>query len=137
MNADDFCRAFCNVLALREVPVGYVLRTPFRRADGDPIAIYLRKADDGTYRLEDDGQTIGRLEVGGVDLDSETRFEILVDLLKEHNAFFDERESLIHTDYLPETDVPWLAVQFSGLLLRVEDLSFLAPADAAPAESAR
>ena len=126
MNSEDFCRAFCALLALREVPIGYVLRTPFRRSDGDPIAVYFRKAEDGTIRLEDDGQTMGRLEAGGVDFDSETRFETLTDLLKEYDAYYDERESILHTEYMSADDAPWAAVQFSGLLLRVEDLSFLA-----------
>jgi uncharacterized protein DUF1828 len=126
MTADDFCRAFCDLMALNEVPIGYVLRTPFRRPDGDPIAIYLRRSEQGTYRLEDDGQTIALLADGGVDFDSETRYEVFTDLLKEHDARWDENESLIHTDYLSEQDVPFAAVSFSALLLRVIDMTFLA-----------
>jgi hypothetical protein len=126
MKDEDFCRAFCAFVALHEVPIGYVLRTPFRRADGDPVAIYLRRAEDGRFRLEDDGQTIAYLEDHGVDFDSETRSETMADLLKEYDAYWDDNESLIHTDYLPPADVPWIAVQFSALLLRVADLIFLA-----------
>lgn len=126
MNDEDFCRAFCSLLALHEIPIGYVLRTPFRRADGDAVAIYLRRGEDGTYRLEDDGQTIAYLEERGVDFESETRSEILADLLKEYDAYLDDDESIIHTDYMPESSAPWAATQFSALLLRVMDMTFLA-----------
>jgi hypothetical protein len=126
MKDDDFCRAFCSLMALHEVPIGYVLRTPFRRADGDAVAIYFRRGEDGTYRIEDDGQTIAYLEENGVDFDNDTRFETFADLLKEYDAYWDENESLIHTSYFLPSDVPFAAVQFSALLLRVADLIFLA-----------
>lgn len=125
MNEDAFCEAFCQRLALREVPIGRVLKTPFRRPDGDPIDVYMRRADDGTYRLEDDGQTIGFIEAGGVDLESDTRFEALTELLREYDAFWDENESLLHTDYLLEERLPPAAIKFSALLLRIYDLLLL------------
>ena len=125
MNEEDFCHAFCRHLALREVPIGYVLRSPFRRPDGDPIDIYMRKAEGGTYRLEDDGQTLGFIEANGVDLDSERRFEVLVSLLKESDAFLDEREWLVHSRYLAPSELPAAAVRFSALLLRMFDLLLL------------
>jgi Domain of unknown function DUF1828 len=128
MNDEDFCRAFCHNLALREVPIGYVLRTPFRRTDGDAISIYLRLADDGTVRLEDDGMTVGYLEANGFDLESDSRFESLADMLKEHGAFLDEGNCLIHTAALPAPEAPGAAVRFSALLVRIYDLLLLTPA---------
>lgn len=125
MKDADFCRAFCAPLALREVPIGYVLKTPFRRPDGDPIAIYLRRAEDGTVRLEDDGETVGFIEASGVDLDSESRFEVFTDLLKEYGASFDEREYIIHSIPLKEEEAPEKAVQFAALLLRMHDMLML------------
>lgn len=128
MNAEMICAAFCAPVALNEVPIGYALRTPFRRADGDAVSIYLRRdsEDRSRYRLEDDGQIIGFLEASGVDLETETRQEALADLLREHGAFFDETECVLHTDFMPEKDVPAAAVSFSALLLRVIDLLLLA-----------
>ncbi len=87
----------------------------------------MRRANDGTSRLEDDGQTIGFLEAGGVDLDAEARFEALAELLREHDAFLDERECLIHTSYHAEERLPAAAVKFSALLLRIYDLLLLTP----------
>jgi hypothetical protein len=125
MNAADFCSAFCANLDVREVPIGYAIKTPFRRPDGDAIAIYCRRADDGTYRLEDDGQSVGFLEMSGVDLDSETRWEVFVELLGEYDARFDEKEYVIHSGNFNEQNVPSAAVKFSALLLRVFDMMLL------------
>ena len=128
MNKDDFCRAICSELRLKEVPIGYVLKTPFLKEDGDSIAIYIRRSrTDGTqFRLEDDGETIAFLETQGVDLESETRLEAMGELLRFHNANFDEAESLLHTDYFKESDIPARAVSFMSLMNRVFDLSLLA-----------
>jgi hypothetical protein len=126
MKTEDFCAAFCEHLALHEVPIGYVLKTPFKRPDGDAIGIYFRRADDGTFRIEDDGQTLGFLEASGVDLDSETRFEALADLLKEYSSFLDERESLIYTANMQERFLPAEALRFMTLMLRIQDLLLLA-----------
>ena len=58
MKNEDFYRAFCTQLALREVPTGFVLKTPFRRPDGDAVALYLRRMDGGGFRIEDDGELL-------------------------------------------------------------------------------
>jgi Domain of unknown function DUF1828 len=121
----DFCAAFCDTIALRPVPIGYVFKTPFRRPDGDAIALYVRGNSAGEFRLEDDGQTIGFLETSGVDLDSETRFEAFSDLLKEYDSQFDENECVVHSEWMAEADIPSSAVRFSALLLRIYDLLLL------------
>lgn len=129
MNADDICNAFCQPISLHRIPIGYVLRTPFRRADGDPIAVYIRR-DETTlqeqYRLEDDGQTIGFLETSGVDLDTETRMQALADLMREYNAYYDQDEVVIHTEYMSEFEIPVACVRFTALLVRILDLLLLA-----------
>ncbi|TXL72273.1 DUF1828 domain-containing protein [Vineibacter terrae] len=127
MNDRQFCKAFCDEVALREVPLGYVLKTPFRRDDGDAIAIYIRRHHElDAFRLEDDGQTIGYLEAAGVDLDADSRFEALTDLMREYAVHYDERGVLLHTGYVHEANLPALAVKFSAFLLRVYDLLLLA-----------
>ena len=129
MNTDDICNAFCQPISLRRVPIGYVLRTPFRRADGDPIAVYLRRDETNLqeqYRLEDDGQTIGFLETSGVDLDTETRMQALADMLREHNAYYDQEAVILHTDYMSELEIPMACVRFAALMVRIHDLLLLA-----------
>lgn len=121
MKKDDICAAFCEPMDLCEVPIGYAIKTPFRRPDGDSVAVYLRRNPQNQYeyRVEDDGETIAFLEANGADLDSDTRFEALVSMLKEYDGFYSETESLIHTRFVPELSVPSLAVSFVALILRV------------------
>jgi hypothetical protein len=128
MNADDICSAFCQPISLRPIPIGYVLRTPFRRADGDPVAVYIRRDETSLqeqYRLEDDGQTIGFLETSGVDLDAATRMEALADMLRECNAYYNQDEVVIHTDYMSEAEIPMASVLFTALMVRLHDLLLL------------
>jgi hypothetical protein len=127
MMKNELCSAFCENIAVREVPIGYAIKSPFRRADGDALAIYARRSENNPkeYRLEDDGETIAFLESSGVDLDSEARFEALTGLLKEHDAFLSESESVIHTRFAVEDKIPSMTVLFSGLLLRIYDLLLL------------
>jgi hypothetical protein len=119
MNAEDFCLAFCENTALHELPIGYVLKTPFRKPDGDALAVYIRRLAGDQFRFEDDGQTIANLEACGVDLDSETRFEAFNDLLRQHEASYDESESLIHTAPIAKSSLPVHAAMFTALMLRV------------------
>ena len=130
MNIEDLCKAFCQPLALHSVPIGYAARTPFRRPDGDPITVYIRRdaeSLDELYRLEDDGQTIGFLETSGVDFDTDTRFSALAEMLREHDAFYDQEEILLHTPYISPSKIPTEFVRFTSLMLRINDLLLLSP----------
>ncbi|MCA3556179.1 DUF1828 domain-containing protein [Aestuariivirga sp.] len=128
MNRENFCEAICSELQLRTVPLGYVLKTPFLKDDGESIAIYIRRssADSKFYRLEDDGETVAALEAVGVDFDSESRLEALADLLRTHQASYDEAGSVLHTEYFLEDEIPARAISFMSLMNRVFDLSLLA-----------
>jgi len=130
MNADDICKAFCQPIALHSLPIGYALRTPYRGTDCDPITICIRRDDAASeerFRLEDDGQTIGFLEASGVDFDTDSRFTALAEMLREHDAYYDQDEVLIHTQYLDPSEIPSACVRFTALLLRLNDLLLLAP----------
>jgi uncharacterized protein DUF1828 len=124
---DELCRAFCNELSVREVPAGLVVSTPFRRADGDAIAFYVVRggALPGMFRLEDDGQTIPYLEACGVDFETQTRAKAFGELLIEYGAEYDEREAIIHTPLMRETEIPRAAIRFAALLLRLSDFILL------------
>lgn len=127
MKKEQFCEAFCARITLKEVPIGYVIRTPFFRGPNDPIAVYARRCHDNPheYRLEDDGQTIAYLEASGADLDSQTRYETFVSILRDENAMYSEEESLIHSRVMHESKIADACVSFSEMLLRVCDLSVL------------
>ena len=126
MKAEDFCAAMCEGLAFNEVPIGYVLRAPFSRPDGDGIAVYIRRLTDGIFQIEDDGLTVAYLEAAGFNLDSDSRFSALAELLAEYSAFYDENEAVLHTAAMPESEVAKASVSFIALMLRVNDLLLLA-----------
>jgi Domain of unknown function DUF1828 len=127
MRPDAFCEAFCAQLALHEVPIGYVLKTPFLRRDGDAVAIYIRRneKDPRLFRIEDDGLALTELEFAGFDLDTESRLDALGELLDEFDAQFDDTECVFHTDFVEEADLPQLSLRFFQLILRIPDLKFL------------
>lgn len=124
---EELCRAFCNEISVREVPVGLVVSTPFRRSDGDPIGFYVvrNQSAPSMARLEDDGQTVPYLEACGVDFETQTRAKAFHALLVEYGAQYDEHEALIHTTFIPETEIPRVAIRFTALLLRLTDFLLL------------
>lgn len=127
MKPDVFCAVFCGKLALQEVPIGYVLKTPFVRRDGDAIAIYIRtnEKNPSLFRMEDDGLAMTELELAGFDLDTESRLDAMGELMDEFHVAFDEVECVFHTEFVDETALPELALRFSHFILRVPDLQLL------------
>ncbi len=118
MNKQDFCEAFCSKLYIAEVPIRYVLLTPFFEEVGDPIAIYITRNPNfpALFRLEDDGETLAYLESNGVDFDTDSRIEALNGQLDQHCAQFDENAMLLHTDYLPMKEIVSKSVTFVSLM---------------------
>jgi hypothetical protein len=128
MKLNELCEALCSGLALREVKIGYAVKTPFRLPDGDSIGLYIRRDDANPQllRLEDDGGTIAALEEDGVSFATESRSDALADLLKQYDAHYDDAASVIYTDYVDESRVPANFVKFMALMLRLQDLRMLA-----------
>ena len=124
MMRDALCEAFCADLMVTPVPIGYAVRAPAMKEDGDFSGFYLRREHGGAdrYRVEDDGCSIADLEAGGFDLDKESRFEAFTELLREHGARYDQDAVLLVTDYMPLSELPQAAISFSYLMARVSDL---------------
>jgi len=128
VSPDDLCSAYCRDLIVSEIPIGFAVRTPCRKKDGDYIGVYLRRVEDEPeqFRVEDDGDTIAALEFEGIDLDNDTRFEVFATLLSEYGAHYDENECLIYGDKTFQiNDAGCHVITFSHLLLRLQDLYFL------------
>lgn len=123
----DICGTFCDGLAMREVPMGYAIKTPFRSLDGDAVALYVRRSKDapGQLRLEDDGSTVAALQEEGFGFDNEQRLAEFQALLTEHGALFDEDECLIHTDYMEEGRAAAYFLKFMSLMIRISDLRLM------------
>lgn len=124
---EALCRAFCEEITVRTVPAGLAVSTAFRRGDGDAITFYVvrNKQMPGFAHLEDDGENIPYLSAAGVDFDTQTRIKALNELMSEHGAEFDEDESIIRTDDVPERELPRAALRFVALLVRLPDFLLL------------
>lgn len=107
--------------------MGFAIRTPFRTADGDAVALYARRDPDfsGRYRFEDDGATLADLQEEGFSLENEARSAEFHRLLAEYGCHYDEGEVLIHTDYLSEEQLPAYFLKFMALMVRLGDLRML------------
>lgn len=117
------CKAFCDGLQVRRVPAGLAVATPFRLADGDPVAFYVIERD-GAWRIEDDGEQVPLLETA-VDISRGRRKEAFVQLLAEYGATFDAEARTLVIGPCHEAEVPAAALRFTALLLRLHDIALL------------
>jgi hypothetical protein len=125
---DLLCQAFCASLKVRAVPVGYAVETPYTNADADPLLLYyVRDGLGKKFRIEDDGTQVPFLEANGVDLKGQARGEAFQYLLTEYGSYYDAEARVIHTTYLPESELGEASIKFVALLLRLQDLALLSP----------
>lgn len=128
MLEEQLCRAFCQGVHVRKVPVGYAISTGFTMADGDPIGFYAVEIEPNRlYRLEDDGTVVPLLEAIGVNLKSDTRRGAFNALLAEYRLSFDEDNQLICSDSLTLEEIPPAALRFMAMLVRLQDFHLLTP----------
>ena len=128
---EALCKAFCDELQFRDVPVGLAVSTGFNWMD-EPLGFYIVGPDPiGRYRVEDDGTTIPLIEAAVSDLETKARAEALDAMLQEFGARYDEERGELATVALREEQVPQAAMRFIGLLLRLQDLILLTPERAA------
>lgn len=124
---DELCKAFCDELRLREVPAGLAVSTVYDWM-GEPLGFYIVGPDTlGRYTIEDDGTTVPLIEAAVSDLESPTRAEALESMLQEYGAQYHEERGELTTPLLKEEQVPHAAMNFVGLLLRLQDLILLTP----------
>src|SRR4051794_34463616 len=112
---EAICKAFCDEIRIKEVPIGLAISTAFRRADGDAIAFYVVRnaGEPGLVHLEDDGTTLPYLEAAGVDFETQTRAKAFAAILEEYGAQYDADEAVIRTPDLPETDIARVSLGFA------------------------
>jgi hypothetical protein len=122
------CKAFCDNLNVRNVPLGFAVKTPFVTTDGDSIGFYLRKLADGGYRIEDSGVILPTLEADGLDLRTGSRGEAMAELLEEYRVAMDSDDRQFVIDNLQEEQVPAAALRFVAFSLRVRDFALMTEA---------
>lgn len=118
------CAAFCEGLSVREVPLGYAIRTPFTWLHGEPLIVFGEKFD-GLIRMRDAGDTLALLEDVAGDLSSGTKMDALRQIASEHGVTFDEENTLFVSEWAEEGQLGDAAIRFMSFLNRVQDMSLL------------
>jgi hypothetical protein len=125
MNVQNkICSAFCEGLSVREVPLGYAIRTPFTWLHDEPLVVFGEKSD-GMVRMRDTGDTLALLEDVAGDLSGETKMDAMRQLASEHGVTFDEENSLFVSDWTEEENLGDAAIRFMSFLNRIQDMSLL------------
>ncbi len=129
---NDLCKAFCDQLFVREVPAGLAVSTALTLSSGEPVGFYVVGPDQaGRYRIEDDGTTIPMIEASGIDLETKARGDAISAFYEEYGVIYDAETGELSTPLIPIEQVPQRALQFTALLLRLQDLVLLTPERAA------
>ncbi len=123
---EQICRAFCESVRVSPFKGGLAIGTPYKNfASGDPIGIYAIGPNAGLYRLVDNALTVAFLEAEGATMDAASRRDALAHILEQHGAAYDEEMGEIFRDGVRESELPKAILEFSALLLRLNDLILL------------
>jgi len=121
----EICRAFCDGVEVSFFRGGMAVSTPYYNSFGDKIGMYVLEQDNGQYRIIDNALTVAFLENQGVNLDNTSKNEAFNLLLKQYDVTYDEELGELFKDNLHEKVLPKSILDFSALLLRMDDLLFL------------
>lgn len=123
---EKICRAFCQNVQVTAFKGGLAIGTPYQNfLSGDQIGIYVIGPKAGAYRLVDNALTVAFAEAEGVSMDVTSRREALSEILAQHGASYDEEMGEVFIDGVSEADLPKAVLEFSALLLRLNDLILL------------
>lgn len=117
-------RSFTDAIAVRPVPFGFAINSPFYDQSGDSLAFYARETGDGLV-LEDDGAFLPHLVASGIDIQSGQRRNMLDAILAESGAHWDETTYEISTDPVSPAAAGLASVRFLSGLLRLRSLEQL------------
>lgn len=124
---EQICRAFCENVHVAAFKGGLAIGTPYQNyLSGDRIGIYALGPREGVYRLVDNALTVAFLEAEGVSLEANSRREALTQILEQHGAAYDEDMGEVFIEGISEAHLPKAVLEFSALLLRLNDLTHLA-----------
>lgn len=120
----DICAAFCDQLSIREVPIGYAIKTPFAWLNGDPLVIF-GEVTGNLVRMRDSGDTLISLEDEAGDLTSDNRIDAMRKIALEHGVKFDEDNSLFTSEWVDTSHLGDSAIRFMSFLNRLQDVALL------------
>jgi len=120
----DICAAFCDQLSIREVPIGYAIKTPFSWLQGEPLVVF-GEVDGNLVRMRDSGDMLISLEDEAGDLSSDTKSEAMIEIALAHGVKFDEDNSLFASEWVDRSHLGDSAIRFMSFLNRLQDVALL------------
>ena len=121
---NDICSAFCDSLSVREVPIGYAIKTPFSWLHGEPLVVY-GEVDRDMVRMRDSGDTLMFLEDVAGDLTADTRMDAMKEIALENGIQFDEDNAIFSSDWVEKSKLGESAIRFMSFLNRLQDIDLL------------
>ena len=112
---NSICSAFCSGLSVREIPIGYAIKTPFSWLHGEPLVVF-GEVDRGMVRMRDSGDTLMFLEDVAGDLTMDSRIDAMREIALEHGVQFDEDNALFVSDWVDKSQLGDSAVRFMSFL---------------------
>lgn len=99
------------------------ITTPLTNNIGDNLRIYLEKNSDNHIRLSDDGTTLEDLELMGVDISTQTREDIIKNILTQYHVSLDKSDNTLYIDGLRD-DFPLMKFNLINAMQKINDLTF-------------
>lgn len=119
----QLCEAFCDGVSVVEIPTGFSVATAFDDGAGDRIAFYvIRDRESGKFRIEDDGSLVPTLTAMGSKVTEGQRSRVFNGILGSAGVAFDSESGELRTEWIDERDVPFAAMRFVTMLVRVAAL---------------
>ncbi|RWH28310.1 DUF1828 domain-containing protein [Mesorhizobium sp.] len=119
---ERICEAFCEGVQVSTFKGGLAVSTSYLNAAGDRIGVYALGPKNGVYKLVDNALTVAFIEAEGAPLNSGARRETLNAILAQHGAAYDDEMGEVFMDDISEADLPKAILEFSALLLRLNDM---------------
>lgn len=120
---DSLCEAFCGMLSVTKVPVGFAVGTGHEGMNGDHIGFYVIGPNiQGKYHIQDDGLTISALEAEGADLLNKSRNLMFTELREQYAIQYDEDSGELKSACVDDAHVGSESLRFMAFMLRVQDL---------------
>lgn len=117
-------RSFTDAIAVRTVPCGYAISSPFYDNSGDTISFYAKDTDDGIV-FEDDGAFLPHLIASGVDIETGQRRHLLDSILRDAGAYWDNDTFEIRSIPVDNRHAGLASAKFLSGLLRLKSLESL------------
>ncbi|MHC2488922.1 hypothetical protein ACVII0_002714 [Sinorhizobium meliloti] len=121
----DICSAFCHDVEVSHFNGGIAVSMPYSNYLGEKVGLYVIGPEGGPYRIIDNALTVSFLEAEGASLDSATRRSAFEGLLEIYGAAYDYDLGEVYIDHVDHDRLPKSILDFSALLLRLNDMLML------------